>query len=1128
MTGRRGTIAFLAVAGFLMAAYDTGLIASRQWQSIYQAEDLVSVAEHTSISDDTFDFLNRSGQLRALFGRSGTARLDLVDLNASHFRRDLLHAVDPFGDDPDTEVEERTLPPPGLFAGLPDYSYAIYDWINKNRTCPAFNTAQYTEGCHEFIGWLGALNSVHFGSQARLMYAHLHENALVLARRASEMRLAMSDQEREAYEAEIREAELLALAYEGYAQHFLQDRWAIGHMWERWNAPDTVQEPAALHAHLAIGMVAGLIHGAEAVVTKHELLEYLLMRADPMSSPLPGDNNTAIPMQYRHVRADNTMSEPLPGAGDERYEDMNGHNFSLSRYDNSRTDQVFQVDAQLNSLRQCAGAGWAEVIRALGPGDSSGYGSYNAPIDSTAPTFAVLDNEECWNAWATNRSMMIGLLGPNAGRSVALLATLDIALPATDGVGSADNNLVVSDRTELVAYATRLWMYGRDTPDGTEVSRGQMTSLAGQLGALVGWGEAFDPNTLWGFQSGQAYTLPNYVSPIGLESEGSSTSIPPLADSDNRGRDIQTFYGYFNGAHSDYWCENRELLSEWRADPSPMNREMCEHLAQRIFQGTHPVYQGLQTVRRQHDEQEVRSLCQIRETSGVESDTEDDRSNPYWLDQGYVPAHPTRQSLDPVFTDFEAVTNWCARVPVIALSTEPELRDLNVVARVAPDASRLVLTGWDLGEETGSVSLTDILTRETIELNVISYWNETEINADLTNVQLQDGSRYQLNLSVADGSGPDPVGLYYVLVESVPELETRRLDLTGISPCMEPMEAFQLTDLDPYLDAAFNPAAFTQFAEEYSRDARILRDYLERQAGCMQALHDAAQPLLEEQIFDAVAAVVATEGRYRSDGYVMGYAVPLDVLGNEDETVANAYLRSYIRETRGLVWLLDRAANLVEAWDTVLNGEEFLSRDPNVGASELLQGAITRELAVELGFTDEYANMVPAGLPPEATQALRDVQSLMLEEQIGFDLRSVNSTTRVAAEAVLEGLPRWTQLHQTLTLEALPQHRALGEQVMARANAALRAALADGAAEWCIPASDGTCIVGTAPIDTAAYDRSAAWITSMYPINTMTLVGAGDGLFFAYVDETGTVRDFMEWPTADQAERARNGSEALQ
>ena len=138
-----------------LGGWDTLVTKGEAWQSIYQRDASASIAEHTELSDMTFRHLDSSGRLVRLFGRGGSARATLVDLNASLFRARTVGAMSRVGDDRRTAIEERELPPPGHFAGIPDYSYGIYDWLNKNSTCPSFQDEAYTPRCHKFIGWLG-------------------------------------------------------------------------------------------------------------------------------------------------------------------------------------------------------------------------------------------------------------------------------------------------------------------------------------------------------------------------------------------------------------------------------------------------------------------------------------------------------------------------------------------------------------------------------------------------------------------------------------------------------------------------------------------------------------------------------------------------------------------------------------------------------------------------------------------------------------------------------------------------------------------------------------------------------------------------------------------------------------
>ena len=1129
MMGRFSRIGAIILACLALAAYDTRVETAIPWQSIYQAGQPASIPEHTMISDDTFDYLDPSGQLRGLFGRSGSASLDLVDINASFFRNPDLYGVEPFGDNPETEAEERRIPAPGLFAGLPDYSYAIYDWLNKNRTCPPFNDAEYTWRCHEFKGWLGGLNSVHFGSQAAEMYAHLHGNALILAQRARSMREAMTPVERESYAAELEEAELLALAYEGYAQHFLQDRWAMGHMWERWNAPDPAQEDALLPAHLAIGALAGLTHGAEALVSTTPLLGFLLMEADPMSSPLPGDNGAAEPMHYRHVRADGSMSEPLPGTGDERYADMVAGVFSLSRYDASRANQTLAIPAQMQSLRECAGAGWAEVIRAFGPGDGNGYGQFQAPLSSAAPTFSVVDREDCWNNWATNESMLTGLLGPNPERAIAMLGSLDLALPRNPDLGASGNNALVADRTEVVAYATRLWLYAQDDPDGVDVSTGNMTSAAQTLGSLVGWGEEFDPNTMWGFEHGGRYSLPEYAVPPGLSTERQNNEVLALAVEDHRGRDVQTLYGVFSGAQSDYWCEHRDIFVDLRTDPILRNREVCELLAQRMFQGSFPDYQGPQAAERDFAGEPTRSICQIRETSGVESDLFDDPDNPYWLDQGYFPAPDHEQTMTPRNTDFEAITNWCANTPILDLVNAPELRDANIAERISEDDDRMTLVGQDFGRSPGEVSLIHPVSGEEIHLDTVLSWNHDRIEIDVSDIELEDGLDYRLAMTIdrttPDGGQMTMPGLYYLRISEPPEIQYNTFDLGGVGPCMDEVPAFEIVDVGAFLQSSFSIAGLSDIAARYAEDVEPLTAYLRRQADCMRSLRETGLPIMTETDLSFYVGFIARQGNY-SGTYLNPSPVGVIELVNEDADPQGSnwidYYSSYIRNVDGLAWYLERSANVLLAWDEALNGEEPLNHN-GISFNDWLAVADTPEAALAAGF-EPGRNPFRAAVSGPAAEFMREAADQAIGSIMQVHLISVGPTSQTVTREMLEGLPRWTQIQHTLVHQALPELRASAASVSSQLELATARRLADYPPEGCVDGNEPACTLhfDRDELDASRFESVSQWINvilgqtgQMTPSSTAT-----NGSFRG---PNGHDQTFFAWPPEAAAEAARSG-----
>ena len=773
---RLALAALLALWAPVGGAWDTLVEEGDAWKSIYQRGKAKSIAEHTVISDMTFRYLDRSGRLQALFGRRGEARIKLRDLNASLFRADTVGLGPKAGDDPATLIEERDLPPPGHFAGLPDYSYAIYDWLNKNGTCPAFPGETYTSRCHDFLGWLGALNSVHFGSQATRMYAYLHLNALALARRAATTRGRMTAAERDAYQEELREADLLALSYEGYAQHFLQDRWAIGHMWERWGSPDTVQEDRFLPEHLVVGAVAGMIHGAEALVRDHPSLKVLLEPADPMSSPVPGDGSRAAqPMTYR-TDTPFGLQALVPAIGDERLSDARIGFFSLNDYYPSRENQILSVTTQMDQMLRCAGAGWAEVIRALGPGDKEGFGAFNAPLNADAPDFAVIEDAFCWNNWATNRSMMIGLLGPNPNLSLELISRLEVeTLVEQSATPGTAEQFLPERRSALVRLAQRLHLYGRMKPDGIELATGadaanierEALPLTRNNANSNSRAPREEVGAFLGFKHGGNYAPPNYLVPIRLTpgSGSDASNVNLLPKHDPRGRDIETLYGAFNGAMADHWCADRSVLVEVRDEPTPRNLEICSLLAGRAAQGTHPTYTGTQQIQRTFGEQPIRSLCLAltgsNDGDAVERRDQDDPGNPFWLDQGYVPA-PGDGAGQATLDD--AVENWCKRTPVLDLSRNADLARDNLVGEFDPDGTSLLLTGTDLGTQPGEILLQSAT--GTFHAPEVVSWDDDSIALSMEQVNLEPEQNYTVTLTAydEDGTPRQSVGLFRLRV----------------------------------------------------------------------------------------------------------------------------------------------------------------------------------------------------------------------------------------------------------------------------------------------------------------------------------------------------------------------------
>ena len=168
------------------------------------------------------------------------------------------------------------------FAGLPDHSYSLWDWVLGNEVCPT-GTVTAAPGnpvsCHTLSSHLGPVNSTHFPPQAENIYRWYHSLAIDRATNCKDLtdrKMASNLQTtaKDRLDQMIMECEREALSIEAVGQHFLQDTWAIGHMWERWGFPDIKRFPAEAPAPEAdaerrlrasiVALTAGLIHGAEA------------------------------------------------------------------------------------------------------------------------------------------------------------------------------------------------------------------------------------------------------------------------------------------------------------------------------------------------------------------------------------------------------------------------------------------------------------------------------------------------------------------------------------------------------------------------------------------------------------------------------------------------------------------------------------------------------------------------------------------------------------------------------------------------------------------------------------------------------------------------------------------------
>jgi hypothetical protein len=136
------------------------------------------------------------------------------------------------------------------FAALPDFSYSLTDWVTGNEGCDPYSDTDF-ERCHQFTTHMGALNSSHFVPQSRRFYEHYHLLALDRAAACAALEDSLEAAQPGAadrFESVLLACETEAMVLEAIGQHYLQDAWSMGHMWERWGGPELADHPEGLAA----------------------------------------------------------------------------------------------------------------------------------------------------------------------------------------------------------------------------------------------------------------------------------------------------------------------------------------------------------------------------------------------------------------------------------------------------------------------------------------------------------------------------------------------------------------------------------------------------------------------------------------------------------------------------------------------------------------------------------------------------------------------------------------------------------------------------------------------------------------------------------------------------------------
>jgi hypothetical protein len=363
----------------------------------------------------------------------------------------------------------------GEFTQLPDFSWSLWDWASGHETCPLDGASSLAD-CHDFAAHMGPVNSNHFVPQSREYYRHYHQLALARAAecRAVGLKLAAAGGRFDDYG---RDCEMEALTLEAVGQHYLQDSWSMGHMWERWGSSNLTDFPGAdveekRDRAVLTALVAGFFHGARGVL-------------QALPSWTTYDVNDAMCAPWDNVRFKPLNGEISQGVGDD-YLSLFAH------------DDPYQL--QSSTFFQCAVSGLLEVYVASG----ELHGSANP-----APGFVSVDptGEGCFGQRATNQAIAMGaavnLKIAGWQSSIPLDARfVSLFLPKvarSSGKVSVSPKMRNEFRLELQRVVTIARLRAKDDPDGTSLASGQWSSFMGvqQNGAYSGIANYIDAAMPW-------------------------------------------------------------------------------------------------------------------------------------------------------------------------------------------------------------------------------------------------------------------------------------------------------------------------------------------------------------------------------------------------------------------------------------------------------------------------------------------------------------------------------------------------------------------------------------------------------------------------------------------------------
>ncbi len=324
-------------------------------------------------------------------------------------------------------------------AQLPDFSFAVWDWARGNETCPlAPLPAPHAEAqvCHALKTHMGATNANHFPPQSDRWFAHYHDLAKGRAAECKGQRnqiwgAAPINQQaaRDArFASFFRACEVEALTYEAVAQHYLQDGWSAGHMWERWGTTTLDNFPDVMSAPTEMSDAAMVWDNLDPRFRKLLVAEMVAVSAGTIhgSDPsffeeLGGTLHDSLCYPTEEVRAVSGASV-FNVVGDLHLHDVTGAPPSHS--DISFTPVFFDtalLGTQSQKLLGCAAGALGEVYAGLADMATFGAPVLGAQVGN-APAFNAV---ACEAPRVTNEAMYAGIEGtdifPSAGEALAVL-----------------------------------------------------------------------------------------------------------------------------------------------------------------------------------------------------------------------------------------------------------------------------------------------------------------------------------------------------------------------------------------------------------------------------------------------------------------------------------------------------------------------------------------------------------------------------------------------------------------------------------------------------------------------------------------------------------------------------------